>query len=177
MVVHEHFAIIIPETFDLKAAGPVMCAGITMYDPLVKLGAADAPKRVGIVGLGGLGVMGIKLAKALGCTVTAISRCASAARARPRTYMHVMSRHDMLGHARCARVSACGATPLLTFDRAALGGAGLRLGGAARRSSNKEKFAKSHGADTFIATSETAQLKAAAGSLDIILNTIPVYHE
>jgi len=118
MVVHEHFAIIIPETFDLKAAGPVMCAGITMYDPLVKLGAADAPKRVGIVGLGGLGVMGIKLAKALGCTVTAISR-----------------------------------------------------------SSNKEKFAKSHGADTFIATSETAQLKAAAGSLDIILNTIPVYHE
>jgi alcohol dehydrogenase (NADP+) len=51
--------------FPLNAAGPVMCAGITMYDPLV-------------FGLGGLGVMGIKLAKALGCTVTAISRRAVA---------------------------------------------------------------------------------------------------
>ena len=55
-----------------------MCAGITMYDPLVKHGAAEGGKKVGIVGLGGLGVMGIKLAKALGCTVTAISRRAVA---------------------------------------------------------------------------------------------------
>jgi len=38
-VVHEHFAIIIPDGYPLEAAGPVMCSGITMLDPLVKLGA------------------------------------------------------------------------------------------------------------------------------------------
>jgi len=73
MVVHERFAILIPSSYPLKFAGPVMCAGITMYDPLMKQGAKQGT-RVGIVGLGGLGVMGIKLAKALGCKVTAISR-------------------------------------------------------------------------------------------------------
>ena len=75
-VVFEHFAVIIPDGYPLEAAGPVMCAGITMYDPLVKLGAGGTRKRVGIVGLGGLGVMGIKIAKAMGCEVTAISRSA-----------------------------------------------------------------------------------------------------
>jgi len=71
-VVHEHFAIVIPQTYPLEHAGPVMCAGITMYDPLKAHGAAG--KRVGIIGLGGLGIMGIKIAQALGCAVTAISR-------------------------------------------------------------------------------------------------------
>ena len=74
MVVKEHFAIIIPKSYPLEAAGPVMCAGITTYDPLVKLGAEKGGKRIGIVGLGGLGVMGVKLAKALGNEVSVISR-------------------------------------------------------------------------------------------------------
>mmetsp|Transcript_81447 Transcript_81447/g.141420 ORF Transcript_81447/g.141420 Transcript_81447/m.141420 type:complete len:419 (+) Transcript_81447:93-1349(+) len=73
MVVHEHFAIKIPKSYPLEAAGPVMCAGITMYDPLKAFGAKEGT-RVGIVGLGGLGVMGIKIANALGCQVVAISR-------------------------------------------------------------------------------------------------------
>jgi len=73
MVVHERFAILIPPNYPLNCAGPVMCAGITMYDPL-KVQGAKAGTRVGIIGLGGLGVMGIKLAKAIGCKVTAISR-------------------------------------------------------------------------------------------------------
>lgn len=64
MVVHERFAICIPTSYPLEKAGPVLCAGITSYEPLKKHGATTGT-RVGIVGLGGLGVMGIKLAKAL----------------------------------------------------------------------------------------------------------------
>jgi len=62
MVVDENFAIIIPEGYKLEAAGPVMCAGITMYDPMVQHGV-KAGDRVGIVGLGGLGVMGLKVSE------------------------------------------------------------------------------------------------------------------
>ena len=88
-----------------------------MYDPLVQL-SAGAGTRVGIAGLGGLGVMGIKLAKALGCTVTALSR-----------------------------------------------------------TSAKSELAKKCGADNYIATSSAQAMEAAKGSLDIILNTIPVSHD
>ena len=73
MVVHERFGVLIPATYPLEYAGPVMCAGVTLYDPLRKYGATTGTK-VGIVGVGGLGQMGIGIAKALGCTVTAISR-------------------------------------------------------------------------------------------------------
>jgi len=73
MVVNERFAILIPPDYPLDCAGPVMCAGITVYDPLKAQGAKQGT-RVGVIGLGGLGLMGIKLAKALGCKVTAISR-------------------------------------------------------------------------------------------------------
>lgn len=73
MVVHERFAIKIPDDYPLECAGPIMCAGITMSDPLKKHGVGSGT-RVGIVGLGGLGQVGVKLAKALGCIVVAISR-------------------------------------------------------------------------------------------------------
>lgn len=73
MVVQERFAILIPEKYPLEMAGPVLCSGITVYTPLKLYGA----KRVGVVGLGGLGVMGVKIARAMGATVTAISRSAS----------------------------------------------------------------------------------------------------
>lgn len=55
-----------------------MCAGITLYAPLVKFMATKSKKKlnIGIVGIGGLGTMGIKIAAALGHTVTAISRSA-----------------------------------------------------------------------------------------------------
>ena len=45
---------------------PILCAGITMYSPLKNWGADKGKKTVGIIGIGGLGTMGIKLAKALG---------------------------------------------------------------------------------------------------------------
>ena len=72
-VVSENFVINVPKSYKLEAAGPVMCAGITVYDPLCQHGV-KAGDRVGIVGLGGLGVMGVKIAKALGCSVSVISR-------------------------------------------------------------------------------------------------------
>jgi len=76
-IVHERFGILIPADYPLEYAGPVMCAGVTMYDPLRRQKAKEKKSRVGIVGLGGLGVMGVKLARALGCEVTVISRSAS----------------------------------------------------------------------------------------------------
>ena len=60
----------------VEKAGPLMCAGISMYDPLRHWGATNSDKKlcIGIVGIGGLGTMGIKIAKALGHRVVAISR-------------------------------------------------------------------------------------------------------
>lgn len=117
-VVHEHFGIVIPKTYDLKYAGVVMCSGVTLYDPLQRYGAKKGT-RVAIVGIGGLGQMGIKIAKALGCTVTAITR-----------------------------------------------------------SPGKVEFAKRKcGADAVIVSSNADDMKKAAKSFDLILNTIPSEHD
>lgn len=72
-VVDERFAVSIPSGFDARFAGPVMCAGVTVYDPMRRYGATRG-SRVGVVGLGGLGQMAVKIAGALGCEVTVISR-------------------------------------------------------------------------------------------------------
>merc|ERR1712183_1052705 len=71
--VHQNFIVSIPDGFPLEAAGPVFCAGITMYSPLVYWKANQGGMRVGVIGIGGLGQMGVRLAKAMGNTVTAIS--------------------------------------------------------------------------------------------------------
>eukprot|EP00090_Calanus_glacialis_P010418 TRINITY_DN1879_c0_g1_i1.p1 TRINITY_DN1879_c0_g1~~TRINITY_DN1879_c0_g1_i1.p1 ORF type:complete len:373 (-),score=97.18 TRINITY_DN1879_c0_g1_i1:75-1193(-) len=70
---NQRFIVKIPDGFPLEAAGPVFCAGITMYSPLVNYKADKGGMRVGIIGIGGLGQMGVRLAKAMGNTVTAIS--------------------------------------------------------------------------------------------------------
>lgn len=72
-VVHEDFVIKIPDGMDITKAAPILCAGITMYSPLKYWNCTEGGKTVGIVGIGGLGTMGIKLAKALGNEVVAIS--------------------------------------------------------------------------------------------------------
>ena len=73
-VVHEKFAFKFPETMDLTSAAPIMCGGITMYSPLKHWGCLNGKKMtVGIIGVGGLGTYGIKLAKAMGHDVVAIS--------------------------------------------------------------------------------------------------------
>ncbi|PZR28870.1 MAG: hydroxyacid dehydrogenase [Citrobacter freundii] len=71
IVVKEDFVLRIPDVIDMQRAAPILCAGVTTYSPLKK--AEVAGKRVGIIGIGGLGHMGVMIAKALGATVTAIT--------------------------------------------------------------------------------------------------------
>lgn len=75
IVVRQEFVLRIPESLDLRATAPLLCAGITTWSPLRhwKVGPGS---KVAIVGLGGLGHMGLKLAKALGAEVTLFSRSA-----------------------------------------------------------------------------------------------------
>jgi uncharacterized zinc-type alcohol dehydrogenase-like protein len=68
IVVDEHFVLRIPPNLDLAAAAPLLCAGITTYSPLRRNGVGSG-KKVGVVGLGGLGHMGVKLARAMGAHV------------------------------------------------------------------------------------------------------------
>ena len=117
MVVHERFAIIIPKEYPMQYAGPVMCAGVTLFDPLRRYKATTGT-RVAIVGLGGLGQMGVKIAKAMGCVVTVVSRSVS-----------------------------------------------------------KQKFATDCGASSFVCSEDAAQMKVAAKSFDLVLNTIPAHHD
>lgn len=69
IVVDEHFCFTIPKNLDLAKAAPLLCAGITTYSPLTHWNAGPG-RRVGIVGLGGLGHMGVKLSHALGAETT-----------------------------------------------------------------------------------------------------------
>ena len=71
IVVDEAFAVRIPETLPLQNAAPLLCAGITMYSPLRHWGAGPG-RRVGIIGLGGLGHVGVQIAHAMGADVTAL---------------------------------------------------------------------------------------------------------
>ena len=65
IVVKEHFVLRVPANLDLAGAAPLLCAGITTYSPLRRWGVTKGQK-VGVVGLGGLGHMGVKFAHALG---------------------------------------------------------------------------------------------------------------
>lgn len=69
VVVNEDFVINIPEAIALAEAGPLLCAGITVYSPLCRWGVSPG-KRVAIVGMGGLGHLAVKAAKAMGAEVT-----------------------------------------------------------------------------------------------------------
>lgn len=73
IVVREEFVLRIPENMDLAKAAPILCAGITTYSPL-RTWQVGRGRRVGVVGLGGLGHMAVKLAHAMGAEVTVISR-------------------------------------------------------------------------------------------------------
>jgi uncharacterized zinc-type alcohol dehydrogenase-like protein len=72
IVVKESFALRIPEGLDPAGAAPLLCAGITTYSPLRQWGVKTGQK-VGVVGLGGLGHMGVKLARSMGADVTVFS--------------------------------------------------------------------------------------------------------
>lgn len=68
LVVDEAFVLKVPAGLDPAGAAPLLCAGITTYSPLCQWGAGPG-KKVGVVGLGGLGHMGVKLARAMGAHV------------------------------------------------------------------------------------------------------------
>lgn len=72
IVVHEDYVLRIPENLPLDAAAPLLCAGITLYSPLAHWKARPG-KKVAIVGMGGLGHMGVKIAAAMGADVTVLS--------------------------------------------------------------------------------------------------------
>ncbi len=73
IVVREEFVLSVPEGLDLAKCAPILCAGITTYSPLRTWNVGPG-SRVGVIGLGGLGHMAIKIAAAMGAHVTAISR-------------------------------------------------------------------------------------------------------
>jgi len=72
IIVREAFTVAIPAGLDPAAAAPLLCAGITTYSPLKHWGAGPG-RRVGIVGMGGLGHVGVKIAAAMGAEVTVFS--------------------------------------------------------------------------------------------------------
>jgi alcohol dehydrogenase (NADP+) len=73
IVVTEDFVVRIPETIELDAAAPLLCAGITTYSPLNHWGAGPG-KKVAVVGMGGLGHMAVQIAHAMGAEVTVLSQ-------------------------------------------------------------------------------------------------------
>ncbi|MCG7633475.1 NAD(P)-dependent alcohol dehydrogenase [Gordonia McavH-238-E] len=73
IVVDENYVLRIPDGIALDEAAPLLCAGITLYSPLRHWGAGPG-KKVAIVGLGGLGHVGVKIAHALGAEVTVLSQ-------------------------------------------------------------------------------------------------------
>ncbi|MFK0159841.1 NAD(P)-dependent alcohol dehydrogenase [Streptomyces sp. NPDC090493] len=73
VVVDENYVVRIPDGLSLDVAAPLLCAGITTYSPLRHWNAGPG-KKVAVVGLGGLGHMGVKIAAALGAEVTVLSQ-------------------------------------------------------------------------------------------------------
>ncbi|MGJ4746539.1 NAD(P)-dependent alcohol dehydrogenase [Leptospira sp. SA-E8] len=73
IVVDQNYVLRIPDNLPLDAAAPLLCAGITLYSPLAHWKAGPG-KKVAIIGLGGLGHMGVKIAHALGAEVTVFSQ-------------------------------------------------------------------------------------------------------
>ncbi|KAG7014961.1 Cinnamyl alcohol dehydrogenase 1 [Cucurbita argyrosperma subsp. argyrosperma] len=118
MVVHQKFVVKIPEGMSPEQAAPLLCAGVTVYSPLSHFGLKQSGLRGGILGLGGVGHMGVQVAKGLGHHVTVISS-----------------------------------------------------------SEKKRKEALEHlGADEYLVSSDATQMEQAVGSLDYIIDTVPVFH-
>ena len=91
IVVHERYVLSLRHPEDqLAAVAPLLCAGITTYSPLRRWGAGPG-KKVGIVGIGGLGHMGIKLARAMGAHVVAFTTSES-----KRQDAHALGAHEVV---------------------------------------------------------------------------------
>ncbi|KAF6163386.1 hypothetical protein GIB67_029235 [Kingdonia uniflora] len=73
VVVNKNFVLRFPDNMPLDAGAPLLCAGITVYSPMKYYGMTEPGKHLGVVGLGGLGHVAVKLGKAFGLKVTVIS--------------------------------------------------------------------------------------------------------
>ncbi|KAK4256760.1 hypothetical protein QN277_006444 [Acacia crassicarpa] len=73
VVVHKRFVLRFPENLPLDAGAPLLCAGITVYSPMKYYGMTEPGGHLGVAGLGGLGHVAVKIAKAFGLKVTVIS--------------------------------------------------------------------------------------------------------
>ena len=94
IVVSDRFVVRVPDQLDPAAAAPLLCAGITTYSPLKHFGIG-AGHKVGVLGMGGLGHMGVKFARALGAEVTIFTRSQSkVAEARKQGADHVIVSTD-----------------------------------------------------------------------------------
>ncbi|MDO8212278.1 NAD(P)-dependent alcohol dehydrogenase [Conexibacter sp. CPCC 206217] len=107
IVVSDRFVVAIPDALELADAAPLLCAGITTYTPLER--GEIAGKQVAIVGMGGLGHVGVQLAKAMGAEVTVISQTLSKrddglrlgashyyASSDPRTFAELAGRFELI---------------------------------------------------------------------------------
>lgn len=73
---HWAWAVPLPEVIDFNSTGPLLCGGITVFNPLLEYGIRPTA-RVGVVGIGGLGHMALKFLRAWGCEVTAFTSSSS----------------------------------------------------------------------------------------------------
>lgn len=117
IVVDAGYVLRIPDALEPSAAAPILCAGIAVYSPLRRFGAGPG-RRVGVVGLGGLGHLAVKFAASMGAEVTVFTH-----------------------------------TPSKAADAAAFG------------------------AHAVVVSTDQAQLQAAAGTLDVVLDTVAAPHE
>lgn len=73
IVANQHFVFHFPDGLPSDAGAPLLCAGITVYSPMKYYGMTEPGKHLGVAGLGGLGHLAVKIAKAFGLRVTVIS--------------------------------------------------------------------------------------------------------
>jgi uncharacterized zinc-type alcohol dehydrogenase-like protein len=130
VVVNDHFVLSVPAGIDPAAAAPLLCAGITTYSPLKRWGAGPG-KQVAIVGLGGLGHMGVKIAAAMGAEVTVLSQSLKKqedaerlgadhyyATSDPATFQQLAGRFDLIINTVSAALDANAYLGLLAVDGA-----------------------------------------------------------
>jgi uncharacterized zinc-type alcohol dehydrogenase-like protein len=130
VVVDADFVLRVPDAIDPAAAAPLLCAGITTYSPLRRWGAGPG-KRVAVVGLGGLGHMGVKLAHAMGAEVTVLSQSLKKqedglrlgadhyfATGDPDTFTQLAGRFDLIVNTVSARIDVDAYLSLLAVDGA-----------------------------------------------------------
>ena len=128
VVVDADFVVRVPEKLDPAAAAPLLCAGITTYSPLRHWGAGPGTK-VAVVGLGGLGHMGVKIAHAMGAEVTVLSQSLKKqedglrlgaddyyATSDPDTFKHLRNRFDLIINTISAPIDVDAYLRLLAVD-------------------------------------------------------------